>query len=64
MKKIFFIMMLFTTTAFCQMVYFSEPTSTHVDTIYSSGSGPIAYSMYVSSSLYVQYDLQSKIEIS
>lgn len=53
MKKIFLIMMLFSTVGFSQNVYFSEPTSTHVDTIYSSGSGPVNYSMYVSRSLYV-----------
>jgi hypothetical protein len=32
---------------FSQNLYFSEPTSFHVDTIFISGQGPIAYRMYV-----------------
>lgn len=46
MKKIFFIFAFCSSFLYAQGIYFSEPTSSHVDYIYASGQGPIQYNFY------------------
>lgn len=46
MKWFLFFTMFFCSVGQAQNIYFSEPTSTHVDYIGTGGSGPIAYNMY------------------
>jgi hypothetical protein len=43
---ILFLIAFFSSISNAQNIYFSEPTSAHVDYIGINGSGPIAYSMY------------------
>lgn len=40
------ILVLVSLPVFSQNIYFSEPTSSHVDEIWITGEGPIAYNMY------------------
>lgn len=55
MKRIIILLILSSSFIFSQNLYFSEPTSSHVDEIWSSGKGPIAYNMYVANGWVVNW---------
>ena len=54
-RVIFFIVIAFSSLVFAQNLYFSEPTSSHIDYIGPEGLGPIAYSMYTSNGWLVSW---------
>ncbi len=55
MKWIITLILIFSSLTFSQNLYFSEPTSTHIDYIWVSGKGPIAYNMYVANGWVVNW---------
>ncbi len=56
MKRIiFFIVIAFSSLVFAQNLYFSEPTSSHIDYIGPEGLGPIDYHMFVANGWYVHW---------
>jgi hypothetical protein len=54
MKRIIFFILLVGQLSYAQL-YFSEPTSTHIDYIYENGQGPIAYHMFMANGYYVYW---------
>jgi len=54
MKQIIFFILMIGPLSYSQL-YFSEPTSTHIDYINASGQGPIAYSMFMANGYYVYW---------
>ena len=55
MKWVLLISIVFNSYLYSQGIYFSEPTSNHVDYIYSDGLGPIAYNFYHANDIYVYH---------
>lgn len=46
MKQVVMFILLCSSIVFSQGIYFSEPTSSHIDYIYASGEGPIVWNFY------------------
>jgi len=53
MKRIILFILLSSSIIFSQGIYFTEPTSSHVDYIYQSGSGPIDWNFAHANHIYV-----------
>ena len=54
------IFIIFNTLLYSQGIYFSEPTSCHIDYVGTSGQGPIAYNWYHANDLVV-YQYYAKL---